>query len=291
VLERATAAPERSGASPPDGSAADPNPAAREEGAAAGRRRGRAALAAAAVLDLSTGRRTEQAPESEAAAAGTGEDPYPGSSRAASEAGVSRDLPEGPLTSGRLEVDAGPRTPSGTGAERSADTDTTSRASGAVAPSDSSSAPRAPVAASVLAGSRTGLPTWAERIGELLELEHRPVRAEMRIELEPAGLGHLEVRLRMHGSGLHASIVADHEQARALLVQQQHLLESALQKGAINLSQLDVDVRGDAERRQAHLPSADGREPALGGSGEAPSSEHAPAVAAEMRVGRISIRA
>lgn len=161
-------------------------------------------------------------------------------------------------------------------------------------PTTASQAPaeaRAPVSASIVPGSRTGLPSWAERIGELAKLEHLPARAEMRIELEPEGLGRLDVRLRIVGGELHASILADHEQTRGLLVRQQHLLESALHKSDVRLFQLDVDVRGDTQRRAPDLaPQSDGWTAPFAGS-SASEDRREPLLAAPARTGRLSVRA
>lgn len=149
-----------------------------------------------------------------------------------------------------------------------------------------------PIPASVVVGSRTGLPSWAERIQGALERAGFPARTELRIALEPEGLGHLDVRLRLQSGALHAQIVTDHEHTRGLLVQQQPSLEAALQRSALRLFQLDVDVRGEGQRQDPHF--TDGTEAPLGWLAEPETASEAPALQAlpERRAGvRLSVHA
>jgi hypothetical protein len=82
---------------------------------------------------------------------------------------------------------------------------------------------------------------------------------EMRLRLEPAGLGHIDVRITLAHDGIHAAIVAEHESTRALLSNEQHLLHAALERSDMRLAGFSVDLGfgassnafGDAERGAA----------------------------------------
>lgn len=99
-------------------------------------------------------------------------------------------------------------------------------------------------------GESTG-PSWVERISERIRLTRGADRVELRLELTPKGLGQIDVRLRMDGEGLHATIVAEHEQTRALLAHQQHRLEAALEQEDLHLAGFDLGLEGDADGEPA----------------------------------------
>ena len=65
---------------------------------------------------------------------------------------------------------------------------------------------------------------------------------EIRLQLEPEGLGHIDVRLHLQPDGVRAVIVAEHESTRALLASQQHVLQDAFNRSDLRLSGFSVDV-------------------------------------------------
>lgn len=104
-------------------------------------------------------------------------------------------------------------------------------------------------------GDATSL-SWAERVAERVRLTRGADRIELRLELLPKGLGQIDIRLRVDAEGLHAVIVAEQEQTRALLASQQHRLEAALAQEDLNLTSFDLGLEADGdestgEERQA----------------------------------------
>jgi flagellar hook-length control protein FliK len=89
-----------------------------------------------------------------------------------------------------------------------------------------------------------------ERIVDAARITDLGDRAEIRLPLEPEGLGAIEVHLRVQGDGLRAVIVAEHERTRALLAQQQSALSAAFERNALRLTGFSVDVGlgGESER-------------------------------------------
>ncbi|MBI3768936.1 MAG: flagellar hook-length control protein FliK [Deltaproteobacteria bacterium] len=102
---------------------------------------------------------------------------------------------------------------------------------------------------------------WAERVVESVRVATLRGGGEMRLRLEPAGLGHIDVRITLAHDGIHASIVAEHDTTRALLRSEQHLLHAALERSDLRLAGFSVDLGsgastsafGDAERGAAGL--------------------------------------
>ncbi len=122
-------------------------------------------------------------------------------------------------------------------------------------------------------------PSWVERIAERVRLARSSDRAELRLALVPKGLGQIDVRLRLDAEGLHATIVAEHEQTRALLAGQQSRLEAALAQEDLDLSSFDLGV-DDGAADDEEASRGEGRdggrgasaEPKVPESGEHPSS-------------------
>jgi hypothetical protein len=117
---------------------------------------------------------------------------------------------------------------------------------------------------------------------------------EMRLMLEPRGLGELEVRVAVRDGGVHASVATTSDDARHLLSSQRVHLETALERYNLRLDSFSVGVGGDgrpAFDRDAHGTLA------AGWQGGAPASEvREPAHEAQafldgMRGGTLSIRA
>jgi len=118
---------------------------------------------------------------------------------------------------------------------------------GAVGGTSTGRATAAP--ASILPQSSGSSPSWVEHVAERARLTRGAERVELRLQLEPRGLGRIEVRLHLDGDGLRAVVVAEHEQARALLAGQQNRLEAALAREDLHLSsfELEVDARSHDE--------------------------------------------
>ena len=83
---------------------------------------------------------------------------------------------------------------------------------------------------------------WGERVAESLRLSAVRGGGEIRLQLEPEGLGHIDVRLHLQSDGVRAVIVAEHESTRALLASQQHVLQEAFDRSDLRLSGFSVDV-------------------------------------------------
>ena len=118
---------------------------------------------------------------------------------------------------------------------------------------------------------------------------------EMRLTLQPHGLGELEVRVAVRDGGVHASVATANDDARQLLTTQRGDLETALERYNLRLDSFNVDVGGrdgrPAFEREtqgalgaawAGLPSA-GENPERARDGVAPLSG--------LHGGRLSIRA
>jgi flagellar hook-length control protein FliK len=88
-------------------------------------------------------------------------------------------------------------------------------------------------------------PRWSDRVVDALRLSALRGGGEIRLQLEPEGLGHIDVRLRLQSDGVRAVIVAEHESTRALLTSQQQVLHDAFTRSDIRLSGFSVDVGAD----------------------------------------------
>ncbi len=84
--------------------------------------------------------------------------------------------------------------------------------------------------------------SWAERVVESVRVATLRGGGEMRLRLEPAGLGNIDVRISLAHDGVRASIVAEHDTTRALLRNEQHLLHAALERSDLRLAGFSVDV-------------------------------------------------
>ena len=83
---------------------------------------------------------------------------------------------------------------------------------------------------------------WSERVSDAVRLSALRGGGEIRLQLEPEGLGHIDVRLDLHADGVRAVIVAEHESTRALLQSQQQALHDAFGRSDLRLSGFSVDV-------------------------------------------------
>jgi flagellar hook-length control protein FliK len=85
-------------------------------------------------------------------------------------------------------------------------------------------------------------PRWSERVVDAVRLSALRGGGEIRLQLEPEGLGHIDVRLHLQSDGVRAVIVAEHESTRALLTSQQQVLQDAFTRSDVRLSGFSVDV-------------------------------------------------
>jgi hypothetical protein len=108
------------------------------------------------------------------------------------------------------------------------------------------------------------LPSWVTRVREGLRAAGR--RAfEMRIELDPPSLGHIDVRLRILGGEVRAVVSAEQEATRGLLAEQRQIFERALAREALDLRGFDVDVEtGSGSGSHSESERADRAAHALG---------------------------
>lgn len=167
-----------------------------------------------------------------------------------------------------------------------------------VAPAVNGDAPAAPSAthAEAAAGSHRGadsaISPWADRVVESVRVATLRGGGEMRLRLEPAGLGHIDVRITLEHDGIRASIVAEHDTTRALLRNEQHLLHAALERSDLRLAGFSVDL-GSGGSPGAF---ADGERAATGLAHEAATTPEIESVAvhdtihAPAEPGRLSVR-
>jgi flagellar hook-length control protein FliK len=138
-------------------------------------------------------------------------------------------------------------------------------------------------------------PRWSERVVDAVRLSGIRGGGEIRLQLEPEGLGHIDVRLHLQGDGVRAMIVAEHESTRALLTSQQHVLHDAFSRSDVRLSGFSVDVGSGGGAASFARPD-DGREGDGGSASPAPTV--APATAGDdgtgqppvLAAGRVSVR-
>jgi flagellar hook-length control protein FliK len=139
-------------------------------------------------------------------------------------------------------------------------------------------------------GDGTSLPSWIERIASPQRLAAKRSTA-LRLDLEPAGLGRIEVRLSFGRDGVRAQVMTEHDHTRALLAQQQPQLAAALERSDLRLESFLVDVGfGDASgeaHREVEDPAAWDASFAAGAARE--SEPEVPA--ATIVTGLLSVRA
>jgi len=144
-------------------------------------------------------------------------------------------------------------------------------------------------------GDTTVAASWAERVVESVRVATLRGGGEMRLRLEPAGLGNIDVRISLGHDGVRASIVAEHDTTRALLRNEQHLLHAALERSDMRLAGFSVDIGSGG----SHDAFADVEHQARssGGAGAEQAPDTPENVAPEMIVmnaptasGRLSVR-
>lgn len=157
------------------------------------------------------------------------------------------------------------------------------------------SSDRAASGTSIAGGTPLRAPThapWAERVVESVRLATVRGGGEMRLRLEPAGLGHIDVRISLTHDGVRATIVAEHDSTRALLDREQHLLHAALERSELRLAGFSVDVgfgsSGSAFREAEERAHVLGSSPRLAADSEVPPVHEM--IAATAEPGRLSVR-
>lgn len=96
--------------------------------------------------------------------------------------------------------------------------------------------------ASGLASGGAGLPSWVERLASPEGLAATRRGNTLHLDLEPNGLGRIELRLSFGRDGVRASVLAEHEHTRTLLASQQPQLAAALERNDVRLESFLVDV-------------------------------------------------
>ena len=155
--------------------------------------------------------------------------------------------------------------------------------------------------ASSVAGARAGVDgttstaAWAERVVESLRLTTVRGGGEMRLRLEPEGLGHIDVRVSLAHDGVRAVLVAEHDATRTLLANQQHVLQAALERSELRLAGFSVDLGFGAGSGAS--ADAEGRSGAVPGWPEVPAPDASARVSADSTTiagpsepGRLSLR-
>lgn len=134
---------------------------------------------------------------------------------------------------------------------------------------------------------------WSERVSDAVRLSALRGGGEIRLQLEPEGLGHIDVRLHLHADGVRAVIVAEHESTRALLQSQQHVLQDAFGRSELRLSGFSVDVgSGGAASFQGNGDGGEhGHDPAAPSSPTpAAATDASESASVPLANGRVSVR-
>lgn len=148
----------------------------------------------------------------------------------------------------------------------------------------SPSAPRA----TVVPVERPLDPPALRDVERLVQLDaQRPVvvrdGGEMRVTIEPQGLGHVELRIAVDANAVHATLTASHEHARDMLSQHRPQLEAALERSQLRLEGFNVNLG------QHHQPRDPGE---MGGRPwPLPTPGSVPSVAAAVPGGADPVRA
>ncbi len=95
---------------------------------------------------------------------------------------------------------------------------------------------------------------------------------DVEIRLNPEHLGNLKIELHIDSGRMDASLHADTNEARALLLREEPALREALRNAGVTLSSFNVALSGDSwrERRGAARPDGDGDSPPRRGRKEEP---------------------
>jgi hypothetical protein len=111
--------------------------------------------------------------------------------------------------------------------------------------------------ASIASGAASGLPSWIERVASAQRLAAGRNAEALLFDLEPNGLGRIEVRLSVGRDGVRTQIFTEHEQTRTLLANQQSQLAAVLERNELRLESFVVDLGlgGEAGHDARHQPT------------------------------------
>jgi flagellar hook-length control protein FliK len=111
--------------------------------------------------------------------------------------------------------------------------------------------------ASVASGAVPGLPSWIERLASAQRLGASSKGEALHFDLEPNGLGRIEVRLSVGRDGVRTQIFTEHEHTRTLLANQQSQLAAAFERNELRLESflVDLGLGGEAGRDARHEPT------------------------------------
>jgi len=104
--------------------------------------------------------------------------------------------------------------------------------------------------ASLRGGEGTEMPSWIERLTSPQRLALSRNADALTFDLEPNGLGRIEVRLSFGRDGVRAQVFAEHEHTRTLLVNQQPALAAAFERNDLRLESFLVDLGLGADGQQ-----------------------------------------
>ncbi|MBY0277986.1 flagellar hook-length control protein FliK, partial [Candidatus Binatia bacterium] len=194
---------------------------------------------------------TDEAPGDDGSADGDGD--TPSTPAAAGPSATTRELPAGVRASSEpLQALAGRAhepSPADAGARSDALGIVRSDATAQGGSSEGSTRLRA----SGFGDGAAGLPSWVERLASPDGLAATRRGNALHLDLEPNGLGRIEVRLSFGRDGVRASLLTEHEHTRTLLASQQPQLAAALERNDLRLESLLVDVgaQSGGDGRQA----------------------------------------
>lgn len=98
--------------------------------------------------------------------------------------------------------------------------------------------------------------SWPDALSKQIEETHRRGRSQMTIELEPASLGKLVLRIEADRNHVTAWVSTQSEEAKGLLLNGASSLRQHLEEHGLTLGQFSVDVGQGGERRFAQAGSS-----------------------------------
>jgi flagellar hook-length control protein FliK len=123
-----------------------------------------------------------------------------------------------------------------------------------------------------------------ETVQAMLRVAAERGATRARLQLHPAELGAIEVRLHSTAEGLRAHIVADAAQAAALLGQAGDDLRRSLEQQGVNVLHLDVGTSGQENGGAGSAGEEAGSRSGSGSAGSGPAEEGGPDGSEDVRV-------
>lgn len=174
--------------------------------------------------------------------------------------GVTRELPAGVrVLSEPLPLQSGQAHGAQHGAIDGARADVLAATRGDAATGSDAGSGTTRVRASGFAAGEAGLPSWVERLASPEGLAATRRGNTLHLDLEPNGLGRIELRLSFGRDGVRASVLTEHEHTRTLLASQQPQLAAALERNDVRLESFLVDVgtQSGGDGREAWRDASD----------------------------------